>query len=110
MLRIRYVYPGSRIRIFPPNPGEKVSGSRIQIRIKEFKYGIFNSKPDPQYWFFSLHHVKNTILVQNHKESRPENYRMLNFQKIAQNDEEFFDFLKMTTFQNQLLLKNKFYK
>ncbi len=35
MLRIRDVYPGSWIRMFP---------SRIRIRIKQFKYGIFNLK------------------------------------------------------------------
>ncbi len=37
VLRIRDVYPGSRIRIFPARiQGHKDSGSRI--RIKEFKY------------------------------------------------------------------------
>jgi hypothetical protein len=39
VLQIRDVYPGSRIRIFPSrNQGNKDSGSRIRIRIKEFKY------------------------------------------------------------------------
>ncbi len=46
VLRIRDVYTGSRIRIFPSrisDPGSRVKkipdpGSRIRIRIKEFKY------------------------------------------------------------------------
>ncbi len=41
VLRIRDVYPGSRIRLFSiPDPGSELSPSRI--RIKEFKY--FNKK------------------------------------------------------------------
>jgi hypothetical protein len=40
-LRIRDVYPGSRIRLFSiPDPGSELSPSRI--RIKDFKY--FNPK------------------------------------------------------------------
>jgi hypothetical protein len=40
VLRIRDVYPGSRIRLFSiPDPGSELSPSRILwIRIKEFKY------------------------------------------------------------------------
>jgi hypothetical protein len=48
VLRIRDVYPGSRIRLFPtriPDPNCLHPGSRI--RIKEFKY--FN----PKKWFLS---------------------------------------------------------
>jgi hypothetical protein len=44
VLRIRDVYPGSGIRIFRPGSrikGKKPSGSRIQIRVKEFKYRYF---------------------------------------------------------------------
>jgi hypothetical protein len=44
VLRIRDVYPGSQIRIFtrPGSRVKKIPGSRIRIRIKEFKY--FNPK------------------------------------------------------------------
>jgi hypothetical protein len=46
VLRIRDVYPGSRIRLFSiPDPGSELFPSRI--RIKEFKY--FN----PKKWFLS---------------------------------------------------------
>jgi hypothetical protein len=39
VLRIRDVYPASRIQIFPSRiQGQTYSGSRIRIRIKEFKY------------------------------------------------------------------------
>jgi hypothetical protein len=43
VLQIRDVYPGSRIRIFSiPDPVSEFFPSRI--RIKEFKYFIFNPK------------------------------------------------------------------
>jgi hypothetical protein len=46
VLQIREVYAGSLIQIFSiPDPGfrvKKIPGSRIRIRIKEFKY--FNPK------------------------------------------------------------------
>jgi hypothetical protein len=49
VLRIRDVYPGSRIRLFSiPNPGSELSPSRILV--KEFKY--FNPKKSKK-WFFS---------------------------------------------------------
>jgi hypothetical protein len=41
VLRIRNVYAGSRILIFPsriPDPGQKDPGSRIRNRIKEFMH------------------------------------------------------------------------
>jgi hypothetical protein len=51
LLRIRDVYPGFRIPLFPsriPDPGSELSPSRI--RIKEFKY--FNPKKSKK-WFLS---------------------------------------------------------
>jgi hypothetical protein len=48
VLRIRDVFPGSRIRLFSfPDPGFELFPSRI--RIKELKYSIFN----PKKWFLS---------------------------------------------------------
>jgi hypothetical protein len=39
VLRIRDVYPGSRIRIFDPGvQGQKDYGSKIRIRIKELRH------------------------------------------------------------------------
>ncbi len=51
VLRIRDVYPGSRIQLFPiPDPGSELSPSGI--RIKEFKY-FKPKKKKKKKWFLS---------------------------------------------------------
>jgi hypothetical protein len=65
LLRIRDVYPGSRIRIFYlPDPGSRaknVPGSRIRIRIririKEFKY------LNPKNCFHALGHMIQGVRI-----------------------------------------------